>query len=444
MSDSRPASGVSRRGLLRSAATVTGVAGLSAVSGCMQILRPAGLRGNKSKDKRSKATEYPPMQFMSQRHRVTKEMATHVVSDRSSLIEAVSTAEAIVWIPNDVTIDMTGTTSVPIAPNVTIASGRLLSDKRGGMIKTNSYDKGVFYQSSSGCRITGLRLMGPRTDYFEPRSSGEDESDYSATCFKLRGETAIVDHCEVLGWTFAGILLGSSTKQTRGWIHHNSMHHNQMNHLGYPIELYNGLHLIEWNYFDYNRHSISGFGYEENGYEARFNVVGSHAIQHAFDMHNLGENLDGLSRRSGRGRSGGKFVNVHHNVFELTSHSAFSIQGQPEQYVRFCQNWCAEQRKGSITANTEGVVYFPAGIDMRMKNNKFGSEVIEPGRKWLTETTKKLMDDSESTAQTPPKPTPTPINLEQLLNSSETTDTQSKDTESDLITGAPLTPTPGE
>lgn len=413
----------------------------------MQILHPVGRGGdntNKKGKRRGKAPEYPPMQFMSQRHRVTKEMATHVVSDQSALIKALSTPEATVWIPNDVTIDMSGTTSVPIAPNVTIASGRLLSDKQGGMIKTNSYDKGIFYQDSSGCRITGLRLKGPRTDYFEPRKSGKDEDDYSALGFKLRGKTAIVDHCEVLGWTFAGIALGTRTQQTRGWIHHNSMHHNQMNHLGYPMELYNGLHLIEWNYFDYNRHSIAGFGREGNGYEARFNVVGSHAIQHAFDMHNLGENLDYLTPRSGRGRTAGQFVNVHHNVFELTSHSAFSIQGYPEQHARFCQNWCAEQRQGTITADTEGVVYFPNGIDMRIKNNKFGSDVIKPGRKWLAKTTKKLMNKSESATQTLPKPTPTPINLNQLLNTAETTDTQSVGTETDLITGAPLTPVPGE
>src|SRR5699024_8271800 len=132
--------------------------------------------------------------------------------------------------------------------------------------------------------------------------------DYASLGFQLQGQTAIVDNCEVFGWTFAGFALGARNKQTRGWIHHNSMHHNQMNHLGYPMELYNGLHLVEWNYFDRNRHSIAGFGYPTNGYEARFNIVGPHAIAHAFDMHYLGENLDNSSIVAGQ------FTNVHHNV----------------------------------------------------------------------------------------------------------------------------------
>lgn len=353
---------------------------------------------------------YPPLQFVSQQHRITEEMATRTAPDRASLIEAVATPDAVVWIPNSAVIDMTGVVGVPVAPNVTVASGRLLNNAQGGIIKTDGYDKGIFANKSGGCRITGVRLQGPRMDYFEPWGGGEDEEDYSALAFNLQGATAIVDHCEVFGWTFAGIALGSASKQTQGWIHHNSMHHNQMNHLGYPMELYNGLHLIEWNYFDYNRHSIAGFGYPTNGYEARFNVVGPHAILHAFDMHYLGENLKHLGR-SGLGMAGGAFVNIHHNVFELTSYPAFSIQGIPRQYARFCNNWCAESKDGP-PGDSGSTVLFPERADVRVRGNAYGQNTVKPGRQRLQEIESKL-----KTAEDQPRPTPTPMNLEQLLNS---------------------------
>lgn len=379
------------------------------------------------------------MQFISQRHRITKKMATHVVSDRSALIEAVYQPEAIIWIPNDVTIDMTGAISVPIAPNVTIASGRMLTNQKGGMIKTDGYDEGLFINKSGGCRITGLRLKGPRTDYFDPWLWGKSLRAYSALGFNLQGQTAIVDNCEVTGWTFAGFALGSRKQPTRGWIHHNMMHHNQMNHLGYPMELYNGLHLIEWNYFDRNRHSIAGFGYPSNGYEARFNIVGSHSIQHAFDMHHLGENLDYLGGTKD-GMVAGQFVNVHHNVFELTSNSAFSIQGYPRQYARFCQNWCAAPKEGAESGDPESVVYFRNDADVRVKNNKYGSKTIKPGRKWLRKTMVTLLEKSGTSSQTLPQPTPKPMNIDQILNKTTSEmNTNRREGEVDSLTGVPLT-----
>lgn len=395
-----------RREFLKVVGTAGGV-GLSAISGCMTIWM--GGSGD------SGGGEHPPMQFASQQHRITQKMATHTATDRSSLINAVGVPEATVWIPNTATIDMTGVVGVPIAPNVTIASDRRLNDAEGGMIKTDGYDNGVFINESGGCRVTGIRLKGPRMDYFEPWQDGKDETDYSALGFSLEGQTAIVDHCEVAGWTFAGIALGAASKQTRGWIHHNSMHHNQMNHLGYPMELYNGLHLIEWNYFDHNRHSIAGFGYPNNGYEARFNVVGPNAILHAFDMHYLGENLDELGK-SGLGMSGGEFVNIHHNVFELTSYPAFSIQGIPQQYVRFCNNWSADtpdERSGK----SNGVALFPESVDVRIKDNTYGPNTIEPGRQRLREIESQLVEAQDVSSENPPMATPTPMDLDGLLSS---------------------------
>ncbi|UPM42915.1 hypothetical protein [Halocatena salina] len=344
-------------------------------------------------------------------------MATQVATDRSSLLQAIRVPEATVWIPNSVTIDMTGVVNAPVAPNVTIASDRHLNSQNGGLIKTDGYDKGIFINDTGGCRITGLRLKGPRTDNFEPWQNNKDEEDFAALGFNFQGQTAIVDHCEVFGWTFAGIALGAETKYTQGWIHHNLMHHNQMNHLGYPMELYNGLHLIEWNTFDYNRHSIAGFGYPTSGYEARFNLIGPNAILHAFDMHYLGENLDHLGK-SGLGMVAGTFVNIHHNVFKLTTYPAFSIQGYPEEYARFCNNWCAEQIDGGESDAIGDVVLFPNQADVRVKGNTYGSNAIKSGQDRLREIELQLAESQDTSTDDPPEPTPTPMNLEQLLQES--------------------------
>lgn len=401
---------------------------------------------------------YPPLQFASQQHRITEEEATETATDRSSLIGAVRIPDATVWIPDSATIDMTGVVGVPVAPNVTIASNRHLNDEggargeennsggargrgggnsgggargrgggndkgdarggdeendAGGMIKTDGYDKGIFINETGGCRITGLRLRGPRMDNFQPGSGVDDVEDFSSLGFNLQGQTAIVDHCEVAGWTFAGIALGTEATRTQGWIHHNEMHHNQMDHLGYPMELYNGLHLIEWNYFDHNRHSIAGFGYPTIGYEARFNTIGSNAILHAFDMHHLSENLEELEGKQ-IGMAAGSFVNIHHNVFELTSYPAFSIQGYPQQYARFCNNWCARQSSDSDAGAPGEAALFPDSADVRVEDNTYGSDAIEPGRDRLQEIESQL-DSQDVSTENPPEATPTPIDLEEML-----------------------------
>lgn len=433
-----------RRRFLTGLGTV-GAVGLSSISGCLSMwVNGSNGKGN-----------YPPLQFASQQHRITEEMATQTATDRSSLIKAVRTPGATVWIPQTATIDMTGVVGVPVAPNVTIASNRLLNNgggasnsgqyrrggsnsgqnrrggsnsgrnrrggsnssqdnQKGGVIKTDEYDKGIFLNDTGGCRITGLRLQGPRMDNFKPEGGADNVEEYSSLGFNFQGQTAIIDHCEVAGWTFAGIALGAKTKYTQGWIHHNNMHHNQMEHLGYPMELYNGLHLIEWNYFNYNRHSIAGFGYPTSGYEARFNTVGANAILHSFDMHHLGENLDDY-KGSDFGRVAGSFVNIHHNVFELTSYPAFSIQGIPQRYARFCNNWCAEQSSDSAAGNSGAAVLFPDSADVRVKDNTYGLDSVGAGRDRLREIEPKLMDSQDPSTENPPEPTPTPMSLEEML-----------------------------
>ncbi len=384
MTTESQSSSPSRRTFLRGVAAGA-VATSMGMSGCI------GFLGGGHQQQVHDGLKQARMPFASQQQRITKDQATHVVSDRSQLVEAVMTPEATVWLPGNVEIDLTGSPSIPVAPNVTIASNRGLDDGAGGVIKTDEYDHGLLIADDGSCRVTGIQLQGPRNDYFDVPLA--DLDSYSSVGIKLRGQRAIVDHCEVYGWTFAGVLLGSNSTATQGWVHHNSMHHNQMNHLGYPVELYNGVHLIEWNTFDHNRHSIAGFGYWTNGYEARYNLVGPNAILHAFDMHHLGENLDHVSES--KGMRGGKFVNIHHNVFTLTDHAAFSIQGYPKQFARFANNWCA---------TSDRAVFALPDADFQMQDNSYGEQAVEQGQQWLQEQAQSATQDSQNASNVSAQP----------------------------------------
>ncbi len=410
--------GIDRRTLLRTLGTVGATTTSVGTSGCLALLFPDGGGGSEGK----------PISFASQRQRITPQMADQTVTTRSDLINAVEQPDTTVWIPGDVTIDMTGESRIMIANNVIIASDRNLAGGKGGLIKTNDQRNfGLFITKNADVhfRMSGVRFKGPRTDYFDPEDHGRDHRDYSVTGVRAYGKSLIIDNCEVFGWTNAGFVPGTSQTPTQGWFHHNSMHHNQMAHLGYPMDLYNGLHLIEWNYFDHNRHSIAGFGYPSNGYEARFNVVGpnaNHPAFFSFDMHSLGENID--SGPKSNSRVAGKFVNVHHNVFEQGQHPAISLSGVPQMFARFCYNWVVDQ---------EGAVDGEKGAELRVRGNIYGSDRVNQGREWLKQLSTQLLQLSNDVLLTKPKPTALPLDLSpetppDLSNSSTTTNSSQQST----------------
>jgi hypothetical protein len=388
-----------RRTVLRTMGAVGATTASAGLSGCLALLVGRSQTGGGT-----------PISFASQRKRIRRSDATIVVHTRAELIEALQTPNAVIWVPGNVTIEMGGATMVPIANNVTIASNRNLGGKKGGMIKTSEYPNvGVFITENDDVsfRVTGLRLKGPRTDYFDPVAFGRDTYDYAVTGFRPYGKSVVVDNCEVFGWTAAGFIPGTKETPTQGWFHHNAMHHNQMAHLGYGMDLQNGVHLVEWNYFDANRHSIAGFGHRENGYEARFNVVGTH-VDHPsffqFDMHSLGENIE--SGPMSDSQMAGRYVNAHHNVFELTDHNALSLSGIPRMYARFCRNWCADN---------QNVVDSDPGADLRVKHNRYGPQQVKHGRAWLKQLAHALSQRSSSSSSSSPspfgtRPSPTPLN----------------------------------
>jgi hypothetical protein len=307
-----------------------------------------------------------------------------IVDSRTDLLSALdrATPGTTVYVADDAEIDLTGESEISIGKDVTLASGRGQDDS-GGLLYTDTYPRWLFRSRASGVRVTGIRLRGPRADYFDPREEYDDPDDANSCGLHLFGDTAEVENCELFGWPHAAIAFGAREYPTVGYAHHNAIHHNRMETLGYGIELYDGCSRIEYTYFDANRHAVTGFGYATNGYEARFNLVGPDPVSHAFDMHRLSENIN-----TDDPILAGKAVSIHHNTIAYTEDTldrpqeAIDVRGVPAEQSVIDRNWFAhEQAPMTVSDRGEAV---RQGIDdetwkqLRVgPNNHYGITVPE-------------------------------------------------------------------
>ena len=229
-----------------------------------------------------------------------------------------------------------------IPEEVTLASNRGEDGAKGGMIFSNSFaTRPLIRAMGPNVRIAGLRLGGPNPDpclehhhrsfaerrghqyyYKFPVSDG-----ISCDQFKLE-----IDNCEIGGWSHAAINLQAGSNHH---IHHNFIHHNQYNGLGYGICHDRSFSLIEYNLFNYNRHSIAGTGRPDSGYEARHNIEIKHSLSHCFDMHGGRDRQDNTNIAS-------TWLKIHHNTFWCPE-TAIVIRGKPEQGCEIHNNWFYQQ-----------------------------------------------------------------------------------------------------
>lgn len=353
--------------------------------GAMAIAVGAGLSGCtapllvRRRRRRQQSAGGPPISFASQRKRIRKKNADQIVRTPTKLIQAVKQPKTTIWIPGNATMDMTGHSNIPIAPNVRIVSNRHLGGRTGALIRFDDLAR-LFIVPQRTARLTGLRLRGPRTTYQDFPTRKETYAN-AAYGIWFKGQSGIVDNCELWGWPGYAVGAGTGDRATQMWIHHNEMHHNQMGGLGYALESLNGMSLVEWNYFSNYRHVVSGYGYKTNGYEFRCNVVGppqnDDPANFPCDMHKLGEQENFPTHV----RTAGKYINAHHNVFELTTENAMAISGIPTKFARFVNNWTAHSKNGEGPG--EPAVSIPDGATLKMHDNHFGPDSLQPGRNWL-------------------------------------------------------------
>ncbi|WP_330630930.1 right-handed parallel beta-helix repeat-containing protein [Halocatena halophila] len=217
--------------------------------------------------------------------------ADRVVCCASELQTAIESADrnATIYVRDDAEIDLTSAETIHLPAGVTLASGRGRSD--GALVFTDDHQRWLFRSRAPDVRVTGLRIRGPRTEQFDPRERPRAAEQYYSCGLHLFGTDPRVDNCELWGWPHAAIAFGAKDHPITARADHNTIHHNRMETLGYGVELYDGWARIDANYFDYNRHAVTAFGHETNGFVACNNLVGKHPLSHAFDMHRLSENV---------------------------------------------------------------------------------------------------------------------------------------------------------
>ena len=89
--------------------------------------------------------------------------------------------------------------------------------------------------------------------------------------------------------------------------------------------------LIEYNLFDWNRHSLAGTGRPGCAYVARHNVELGVSLSHCFDMHGGRDREDGTD-------IAGTALTIHNNTF-CAPQRPIVIRGVPEQQCDVHHNW---------------------------------------------------------------------------------------------------------
>jgi hypothetical protein len=289
-----------------------------------------------------------------------------------------------VYIPGEAVLDFTslvlaGGFALQIPPGVTLASDRGAGGSAGALLKSDAYATSPLIRiEGPGARITGLRIRGPdperdlahwRRSFWSSQGErqGLSKHEYYYQFPASRGvateyDGLEVDNCELSGWSLAAVFLAAG----RGHhLHHNFIHHNQRQGLGYGISHGTAFSVIEYNLFDWNRHSISGTGQSPSGYVARYNLETGHSLSHSFDMHGGRDRKDGTSTAGSR-------IEIYNNTF-LGARRAISIRGRPEECARIFGNWFAAHG-----APGPAVVWrWPSADTVELGRNLYGR--ITPG-----------------------------------------------------------------
>lgn len=268
---------------------------------------------------------------------------------------------------------------IKIPGGVTLAGDRGHGGSDGAIIRSEHFATNPLINAlGSNVRITGLRIIGPdpkprlehhRRAFHQQRGSKEAQSNYyylfpNSAGIITKNDSIEVDNCELSGWSHAAIYLKGGSKHH---VHHNYIHHNQRKGLGYGVCLGYGKNisaLIEYNLFDYNRHSIAGTGVRGNSYEARNNIELGNSLSHNFDMHGGTDREDGTD-------IAGERIRIHHNTFLNPNVRPIGIRGTPGDTAEIYNNWFAQKWKTSdvksrwIGEKNHKISYF---------NNLFGKE----------------------------------------------------------------------
>jgi hypothetical protein len=271
------------------------------------------------------------------------------VSTKAELLQALKEAQPgqIVFVPDGVEIDLTGTKDIVIPEAVTLAGTRGLHGSEGARIFTTSRTTFMLMKTGGDdVRVTGLR--------FEGAFGGTDQTAFSNNFFTTNHYGTEVDNCEIYNFNYRGVSVGPGAFNV--YVHHNYIHHVQRSGLGYGVRVDSCAVSIIANKFDYCRHHVASGGTPGSSYEAAWNLIMPHATGTHFDMHGGRDRGDSTD-------IAGDWMHVHHNTFQSPLHHV-GIRGVPSDYAAIHHNWFA--------APVDKCVF--SGGNTRVYSNIYGPE----------------------------------------------------------------------
>jgi hypothetical protein len=274
----------------------------------------------------------------------------YIVKDLDSLLVALSKAKAgqVVFIPGETEIDLTARIYIEqivlkIPEGVTLAGNRGQDGSQGALLTSDALKTPAIIRTAGpDVRITGLRIQGPNSkrylDHHErafgPGGGGHEYYyKFPTSCgIVVEHPRVEVDNCVISAFAHAAVYL---VKGDGHHIHHNYIHHCQYNGLGYGVCHNTASSLIEYNLFDWNRHSIAGTGKPGCGYTARYNVQLGESLSHCFDMHGGRDRKDGTD-------IAGTSIEITNNTFRAPN-TPVNIRGVPQKKCEVHNNWFLKQ-----------------------------------------------------------------------------------------------------
>jgi len=249
---------------------------------------------------------------------VTEADADAVATSLDDLVDALEGAAAgdVVFLAGDATVDL-GEETISVPARVTLASNRGVDGSAGALLATES-EPADLVRLAEGATLSGVRLRGANTG----DDGGSSDRASGAT---VVGTAAEVENCEIRGFPFAGVYVQD------GWghVHHNVITECNKAGLGYGVAMYAGYNGLEYNYFNYNRHSVASDG-SHRGYVCRYNHFGPTEVMHNIDAHEPGCEL----------------LKVHNNVVETVErewdgrvNEIVKIDGVPDEGATVRDNW---------------------------------------------------------------------------------------------------------
>ncbi|MBE6551467.1 MAG: hypothetical protein E7665_04955 [Ruminococcaceae bacterium] len=279
----------------------------------------------------------------------------HIVSNAKELLEALETVKSgeVIFIKGDAAIELTMISAekgvLKIPAGVTLASDRGYVREDGtvsrGAVFIQRHLSGRVFEVYGNARITGLTLQGANPNRCLPhhyRSFSVPNPPMHAYYNKLTTastdgfvimESGVeIDNCEITGFGHAAIFINHGEIKDIH-VHHCYIHHNQTQGRGYGVSHGDGaVSIVEYNLFNFNRHSIASTGKPPTAYIARFNVEMGESLQHCFDMHGGGD----YGRTDGTNIAG-EYCEMYNNTF-LCDANPYLLRGVPLEYQFFRNN----------------------------------------------------------------------------------------------------------